>query len=243
MRMRTPLKTHAGALIVAVGFALVCMAFVTCAFLLAMHGRAQAASPDPLDTVDAAEAECPVDWDYWKEVNPSVCAWVKVPGTSIDYPVVESPGDDPCFYLTHDVYGSWNLWGCPYIDPGCDKGIDSPNVVVYGHNMTTDGSMFHDFGCYHDASFAAGHRYVLLYTPKKAYRLEVLGSKTIDGEAHDKRTEFENVADFFAYRQAELASCDVRLESTRTRPQMFTFCTCSYYMNPDNERTLVFAQE
>ena len=241
--MRTPSRASVGAVVFAAGFALVCMAVVTTAFLLAMHGRAREASPDPLDVIDANEAECPVDWDYWKEVNPSICAWVKVPGTAIDYPVVEAPEDDPCHYLTHDVYDSWNLWGCPYLDPGCASGIASPHVVVYGHNMSTDGSMFHDLEHYHDARFASDHRCVLLYTPQKNYRLEVLGSKTIDGDARDKRTEFESVADFFSYRQAELSSCDVSLETTRTRPQLFTFCTCSYFMNPDNERTLVFAQE
>ena len=74
-------------------------------------------------------------------------------------------------------------------------------------------------------------------------RVRILdGALVIDGDARDKRTEFESLADFFSYRQAELSSCDVSLETTRTRPQLFTFCTCSYFMNPDNERTLVFAQ-
>ncbi len=77
----------------------------------------------------AADAEG-VDWDYWRVVNPAIVAWVSVDGTAIDYAVVQAPGGDPDYYLSHDIYRSWNPYGCPYVDAACD-GVGGMSAVVY----------------------------------------------------------------------------------------------------------------
>lgn len=63
-------------------------------------------------------------------------AWVYVPGTSIDYPVVMGGDQDPGFYLFHDVEGINFPWGTPYVANGCEQGLDSPLVMICGHHMT-----------------------------------------------------------------------------------------------------------
>lgn len=202
---------------------------------------AESSRPEASPTRGESGEENPIDWDYWKGVNPDIVAWVRVPGTAIDQPVVQARPEDPGWYLAHDVYGEWSAWGSVYVDAGCTAGLASPNVVVYGHNMGFDDTMFHDFANYHDASYAAGHSEIILYTPESVRHLQVAGSATIGGWEELKRTRFSDAADFRIYREECMAACDVRLCEGLPYGQMFTFCTCSYYFNPENERTLVFA--
>ena len=90
------------------------------AFLgLSLFGQADMASnpkPSPR-AVQTAEAEAEddfpdVDWDWWKKENPDVIGWVTVPGAGIDLPICQARDEDPTFYLAHDAYGSWNIYGC-----------------------------------------------------------------------------------------------------------------------------------
>ncbi len=46
----------------------------------------------------------PVDWDKLLATNADVYAWIRVPGTNIDYPILQaSTGKDDDFYLHHDI--------------------------------------------------------------------------------------------------------------------------------------------
>lgn len=120
----------------------------------------------------AADAEG-VDWDYWRVVNPAIVAWVSVDGTAIDYAVVQAPGGDPDYYLSHDIYRSWNPYGCPYVDAACD-GVGGMSAVVFGHNMGGGFvAMFADFARYSDEAFARSHPTIELQTPNGAMELSV----------------------------------------------------------------------
>lgn len=36
----------------------------------------------------------PVDFDYYQKKNPDIYAWIEIPGTDIDHPVLQNPDDD-----------------------------------------------------------------------------------------------------------------------------------------------------
>lgn len=191
----------------------------------------------------ASDAFPEVDWGYWKGVNPDIVAWVTVPGTNIDYPVVRAPSWDPDWYLRHNVYGQWSLWGCPYVDADDARGLKSDNVVVYGHNMGVyDTSMFHDFAGFIDAGYAREHKRILVQTPSGHRVLEAQAATVIGGWQADKYTDFPSRAQFERWWSSAYSGCSMRLR--RHVPalggQTFTFVTCSYHFW-DNERTLVYA--
>ena len=160
-------------------------------WLFSVHDRAADVDPSPISAdasgSDAASDGVPtVDWDYWLSVNPDIVAWVSVPGTEIDYPVVQASADDPTFYLDHDVYRGWNPYGCPYLDAACaGRGIDSPLALMFAHHMN-DGSMFSAFASYSDAGFAAEHDEILLQTPEGNARLRVVAVDVVDSNVEHK---------------------------------------------------------
>ena len=48
--------------------------------------------------------EIPVDFTALQKRNPDVYAWITIPGTQIDYPILQSQQDDT-YYLTHTIDG------------------------------------------------------------------------------------------------------------------------------------------
>ena len=184
-----------------------------------------------------------VDWNYWQSINPQVIGWVTIPGTAVDYPIVQAPPNDPTFYLTHDVYGDWNFAGCPYLDAECaDGGLEeSMNAVVFGHNLGYgDPSLFAAFARYVDASFAQAHRTVLVQTPTSKIPCVVQGAACIQGDQASKRTRFSDEEDFHSWYQNQIEKCSCRTQDETEVKRTITFCTCSYY-RWDNERTIVYA--
>lgn len=78
--------------------------------------------------------------------NPDLVGWIRIDGTKLDNPVVQTP-DRPNFYLDHDFDGNSSAWGAIYAREECNVNEPSDNVTLYGHNMR-DGSMFASLNAY-----------------------------------------------------------------------------------------------
>ena len=76
--------------------------------------------------------------EIW-ELNHDLAGWLCIPGTNVDYPVVQSADSE--FYLHHDFYGEKNSNGQIILDPNCDLYTPSYNLVISGHRMDS-GAMF-----------------------------------------------------------------------------------------------------
>ena len=125
-----------------------------------------------VDDVQAKSlADITVDWDSLLEINPDTVAWIYVPETSINYPVVQTDNNQK--YLKTDFQGETN-WivsdGAVFLDAECDAKFGSQNSFLYGHNMN-DGSMFHDLVNFANDDYFNEHRTIYLFTPQGNYRL------------------------------------------------------------------------
>jgi len=213
-------------------------------WLFGVHDRAADVDPSPISECVGEGGEDDgfpaVDWDYWLSVNPDIVAWVSVPGTEIDYPVVQASAGDPTFYLDHDVYRGWNPYGCPYLDAGCaERGIDSPLALMFAHHMN-DGSMFSAFASYSDKGFAETYDEILLQTPEKRIRLKVIAADVVDSNVEYKRLEFATDGEFDSWLEELLAEADVVLDEDAQAQSVKAFCTCSYGRWNGHERTIVY---
>lgn len=83
-----------------------------------------------------------IKWVNILEQNPDTVAWLKVDGTSIDVPVMQSSRDNPEYYLYHDFWGNNSDTGCPFL--GVDYDADGQTMQVYGHCTVYNSYMFHD---------------------------------------------------------------------------------------------------
>lgn len=92
-----------------------------------------------IESDEKIENEYVVDFDEINKVNEDAIAWIKVPGTQIEYVVVKGKNND--YYLNHNLEKKYNQAGWIFADyknkfDGTDK-----NIVLYGHNRE-DGTMF-----------------------------------------------------------------------------------------------------
>lgn len=80
-----------------------------------------------------------IDFEKLKEKNKDIVAYLKVNNTNIDYVVVH--GNDNKYYLKHNLYKEYSVFGSIFIDYRNKLDGNDKNLIIYGHN-TRDGSMF-----------------------------------------------------------------------------------------------------
>lgn len=103
-----------------------------------------------------------VDWESLYQINPDIIGWIVIPGTNIDYPIVQC--EDNSTYLNRTFSGEKNKCGAIFTD--CENRADfgDLNTIIYGHNMK-DGSMFRPLNEYRDKAFYDEHQEVWILTP------------------------------------------------------------------------------
>ena len=106
----------------------------------------------------------PIDFASLKEKNPDIYAWIKVPGTKVDYPVLRSNDKPEDFYLNHDENGKYKFAGSIYSQMYNTDDFTDPNTILYGHNMN-NGSMFASLHSFRKANFFKENQYIYIYTP------------------------------------------------------------------------------
>ena len=82
-----------------------------------------------------------VDFNGLKRTNPDVVGWLKVNGTNINYPFVQSSDND--YYLTHSFNKSYNGAGWVFLDYR-NNGTNNKHTIIYAHgrsNKTMFGTL------------------------------------------------------------------------------------------------------
>ena len=83
-----------------------------------------------------------IDFDNLISLNSDTIGWIRVWGTDINYPVVQT--NDNSFYLTHSFDKSYNKAGwifADYTNSNLKNNQLDENTVIYGHNRE-NRSMF-----------------------------------------------------------------------------------------------------
>ncbi len=97
--------------------------------------------PESTDTEAPAPASGNLDFEKLWAVNPEICAWLEIPGTRIDYPVLQSPDNDKK-YLNTAYDGSPYIGGALYTEATYNsKDFNDPVTLIYGHTMRS-GNLF-----------------------------------------------------------------------------------------------------
>ena len=117
-----------------------------------------------------------LDWASLYAENKDIYAWIYIPGTQVDYPVLQSTSDDT-YYLNHNIDGSYGKPGCIYTEKINSKDFTNYNTALYGHNMK-NGEMFGCLHDYEDKTFFDENPYVYVYTEEKTYVYEIFAAYT-----------------------------------------------------------------
>lgn len=128
------------------------------------EGQSQTEQAESADEeIRKTDLVIPVDFEALQDINPDIYAWITVPGTEIDYPVLQSETDDTV-YLTNSAELEESPAGAIFSEKANARDFSDVHTVLYGHNMK-DGTMFAGLHQYEDEAFFNEHRTITIYTP------------------------------------------------------------------------------
>ncbi|MDE5892520.1 MAG: class B sortase [Acetatifactor sp.] len=130
--------------------------------------------------------------------NEDIYAWIIVPGTVIDYPVLQDP-ERLDYYLDHNVDRSSGYPGCIYSQYLNSKEWDDPNTVLYGHNMK-NGSMFAGLHQYEDPQFLEENQYIYIFTENYVRVYHIFGAYEFDNRHLLLTMDMNDPVDFAKYQ-------------------------------------------
>lgn len=128
--------------------------------------------------------------DLQTNVNKDIYAWIYIPDTQIDYPILQHPTDN-LYYLNYNLDGSRGYPGCIYTEDYNTKDFSDPNTVVYGHNMK-NGTMFAGLHRFEDSEYFEEHPYVYIYTEDGLYAYEIFAAYESGNEHILYNNDFES---------------------------------------------------
>lgn len=215
------------------------------AVMLTTASEDEAAHTSPPRSAPAAStgaAGAAVDWEWLRDVNPDIAAWLEIPGTPVSQPVAVPPEGDPEHYLRHDGTGAPSDFGCPYLDADCEAVLPSHDVGwVLGHNMGRGSdAVFGPVAGYLDPAFASEHETVILHQPGGTTELRVVCALRIDGGEMLKTEPLRTAGELQAWLEALVARADVVVGDVGDAATALGLVTCSYTRSQD-ERTVVVA--
>ena len=161
-----------------------------------------------------------------KKLNPDVKAWIQVPKTNIDYPVVQ--GQDYIEYINKNVYGEFELSGAIFLSCLNKDDFSDPYNLVYGHNMK-NGGMFADVADFTNKEYFETHQKGKLYLTDATRKIRFFACmKVTAADAkiyHPDGYHKENLKDLLDYIQANAVQyCDVNVADENS---LIALSTCS----------------
>lgn len=197
-------------------------------------------------TVDAADpgpaVEIPIDFEALQKVNPDVYAWITIPGTVIDYPVLQSEADNS-YYLTHTIEGQESAEGSIYTENYNSTDFEDPNTVIYGHDMR-NGTMFAGLHDYQDRQFFDENREIIIYTPDAIRHYKIFAAYLYDDrhlllsfDFTDSNVYEQYLDSIFSIR--DMNACIDTTAEVDTGDKIITLSTC--YGNQSDRRYIVQA--
>lgn len=184
-----------------------------------------------------------VEYGEIYELNNDLVGWLRIDGTKLDNPVMQTP-DRPNYYLDHDFYGNSSAWGAVYAREECDLKEPSDNITLYGHNMR-DGSMFATLNDYIYQETWENNPFIFFdtLTDYHVYKIFAVFKTTAtlgEGFTYHNMIDAEDKADFDKF----VATCkDLSFYDTGITPEygdkLICLSTCEYTL--ENGRLVVAA--
>ncbi|MCB7318611.1 class B sortase [Lacrimispora sp. 210928-DFI.3.58] len=180
----------------------------------------------------------PIDFEALWEINPEVVGWITIPGTKIDYPILQAGDNDK--YLHHDIHEEENAAGAIYLDFESEKDFSGYHNILYGHNMR-NGSMFKDIVKFKEQAYFDAHRDIYIYTPDREFHLKAAAALYTTPDAIRRKTEFLSQDAFDSYVEEMTAGASAKAVLPEIKKPLFSFVTCSYEFS--DARTILYAWE
>ena len=185
-----------------------------------------------------------VDLSAYLAQNPDFVAWLRIPGTNVDYPVVQT--DNPDYYLNHTFSGKSSVVGTLFSLADADYAAPGRNIAIYGHHLRSSGEkMFTSLMRYKNPDFYEDNQTIVLdslYRHSEYTIFAVVNMKVGDWEP--SRTTFSGNVAFMAFvdRAKSESLYDTGVE-VGTDDHILTLITCDRSYAGKEGRLVILAVE
>ena len=198
-----------------------------------------------ISTAHSAMSDTRADLAACKAINGDFVAWLQIPGTDVDYPVVLT--DDAAYYLKHTFTGEESIIGCLFSLGRTDYEKPSANIAIYGHHIRRSRSttMFQPLHNFKKADYRHSHATIYLDTlyGNRTYTVfAVINKRERDWDA--AVADFVSTEQYQAFlnRAKEWSLYDTGIPVT-TDDRILTLITCDRGYHPDDGQLMVMAVE
>lgn len=138
---------------------------------------------------------------YYQQ-NQDMVGWIRLPGTKIDYPVLQTELDNPNDYIDKNFDRQPDVAGAIYIREECDVFRPSDNVVIYGHNMKNE-TMFGSLYRYRSQSHWEKNQFVYFDNLYEEHTYQIFAvfaiSADIGNYPYHRMNEFSSAEEYDAF--------------------------------------------
>ncbi|MBQ5851219.1 MAG: class B sortase [Lachnospiraceae bacterium] len=180
------------------------------------------------------------------DANKDMIAWISIPETNIDYPVMHTPSDEQ-FYLHRNFFGEEDKNGTLFLDRRCNINDNEDNLIIHGHHMKS-GAMFGSLPKFLNEEYKNKHSQIYLYTRDEERVYEIIACFTSKLYRQDSEGfKYYEYIDLNSAEQLEAFNEGIKqLNKYSTTPdfkqgdEFITLSTCSYHTK--NGRLAVVAR-
>lgn len=116
-----------------------------------------------------------IDFAALQEENPEIFAWLYIPGTEIDVPILQSmQGDD--YYETHNASGEEDTDGAVYIELANVANMCDFNTILHGRTGTGGTGPFSGLYQFADPDYFKEHEQLYLYLDGNVLTYEIFAA-------------------------------------------------------------------
>lgn len=136
-----------------------------------------------------------VNFDELLKQNSDTKGWIKVEGTNVNYPFVQSSDNE--YYLKHSYDNTYNKKGWVFLDYRNNTDNLDKNTILYAHGLMNN-AMFGSLRKTVSQGWAKNknNRIIKVSTPSNMLLFEVFSSYTIEPESYYITSEFSSDEEF-----------------------------------------------
>jgi len=195
--------------------------------IMMLASEAEKLEPEPIPTPSpyAPSTPEPINFSALLKINSELIAWVRLPDTVIDYPIVQTNNNTR--YLSHLFDGTSSRLGSLFMDYENKGQFSDQHILIYGHDMQ-DGSMFGTLKNYTSSAYYKEHPEALIFMPDGGiYRLVIFAAARMPAFRSELPVSFDSDKEFLDYvakiRSLSAFATDITIEAN---DHVVSLCTC-----------------
>lgn len=173
-----------------------------------INNEAESITPESTGIAYETAKDTQIDFTVLKEENQDIFAWIYIPGTAIDCPVLQSEEADD-FYEYHNAFGETDDSGAVYIELANLTNMCDFNTVLHGKTDADDSGLFSDLYRFADPDYFKEHEQIYIYLDGNVLTYEVFAAY-----------ERENTSLIRTYDFTYLSGCEQFLHDLYTTRDM-----------------------